>query len=97
MPIEIKPHLNIKLNKPKMYLVSILSDKHVSWQFCMVILTTIFHKTDEEALSITEEIQTNGEGFCGVYVFEIAETKAVTVEELAHKEGFSVNCLIEEV
>lgn len=97
MPITVKPHLNIELEKPKMYLVTILSDNHISWEFCMKILTSIFHKSDKDADAITKEIQTHGEAFCGVYMFEIAETKAVTVEALAKDEGFSIYCLIEEV
>ena len=97
MPIKIKPSLSIQLDKPKMYLVSVFSDNYVSWEFCMTILTSIFYKSDEEANDITQEIQTNGEGFCGVYIFEIAETKAATVEKLAHNEKFSIRCLLEEI
>lgn len=95
MPIKVQEHMNVK-DKPKMYLVSILSENHIPWVFCMQILTEIFHRSDEDALLITEEIQANGEGFCGIYMFEIAETKAVLVEKLAEKENFSVSCLIEE-
>lgn len=97
MPIKIKPNLSIQLDKPKMYLVSILSDNSVSWEFCMTILTDIFYKSDEEAYALTQDIQTNGEAFCGVYIFEIAETKAATVEKLAHNKRFSINCMLEEL
>ena len=57
----------------------------------------VFHKSLEEAEAIADEIVTHGEGFCGGYPLEIAETKAELVEELAKKEGFSLSCLIEEV
>ncbi len=97
MPITVKPHLDLELEKPKMYLVSILSDSHIPWKFCMSVLTSIFHKSDEDALILTDEILTHGECFCGVYMFEIAETKAVAVEKLAEDDGFSIHCLIEEV
>ena len=40
---------------------------------------------------------TNGEGFCGGYMLEIAETKAELVEAQAKKEGFTLVCLVEEV
>ena len=97
MPIEIKSYSDVKLVKSKMYFVSILSDGYISWEFCMRILTTVFHKNDEDANAIANEIVTNGEGFCGGYAFEIAETKAVMVEEQAKKERFSLLCLVEEV
>lgn len=97
MPITIKPYLDMNFNKPKMYFVSIIYDKYVSWEFCVRILKGIFHKNQEDAEAIAYEIVTNGEGFCGWYVLELAETKAETVEAQAKKEGFSLCCLVEEV
>jgi ATP-dependent Clp protease adaptor protein ClpS len=97
MPITIKPYVEMKLDKPKMYFVSILYDKYISWEFCMRMLTTVFHKSQEDAEAIAHEIVTNGEGFCGGYMLEIAETKAEIVEKQAKEEGFSLWCLVEEV
>ena len=97
MPITLKSYLNIQFDKHEMYLVSILYDKHVSWEFCMRILMEVFHKNLEEAKAIAHEIVTNGEGFCGGYMLEIAETKAEFVEAQAKKEGFTLTCLVEEV
>ena len=97
MPITFKPYLDMHRNKQKMYFVSIIYDKYVSWEFCMKVLITIFHKSEEDANIIANEIVTDGEGFCGGYMFEIAESKAEMVEALAKKEGFSLCCLVEEV
>ncbi|MFT5661664.1 MAG: ATP-dependent Clp protease adaptor protein ClpS [Sulfurimonas sp.] len=97
MPITIKPYLDIQFDQPKVYLVTILSSDYVSWEFCMKILIYTFHMTPERAKTLTNEILTNGEALCGVYILEIAETKAVTVEEQAKKEGFTLCCLVEEV
>lgn len=97
MPITIKPYIDMQRNKQKMYFVSIIYDKYVSWEFCMKVLMKIFHKNEEDANIIANEIVTDGEGFCGGYMFEIAESKAGMVEELAKKEGFSLICLVEEV
>lgn len=96
MPITIRPYLDMQFDKPKIYLVSILYDKYVSWEFCVRMLLTVFHKGREEAEAIAHEIVTNGEGFCGGYILEIAETKAEIVEEQAKKEGFTLFCLVEE-
>jgi len=63
----------------------------------MRILEDVFHKNYEEADAIAQEIVTNGEGFCGGYMQEIAETKVELVEQLAKKAGFSLTCLVEEV
>lgn len=96
-PATLKAYLKIEVNTPKMYLVSILNDKHIPWEFCMRILMDVFHKNLEDAEAIAHEIVTNGEGFCGGYMLEIAETKAELVEKQAKEEGYSLVCLIEEV
>lgn len=97
MPITLKSYVNVEFKQPELYLISMINDKYVSWEFCMRILKDIFHKNDEDARHITNEIITNGEGFCGGYMLEIVETKAEFIEELAKKEGFTISCLIEEV
>lgn len=97
MPITLKSYLKMQIDTPKMYLISIINDNYVSWEFCMRILTDVFHKNLEEAKAIAHEIVTNGEGFCGGYILEIAETKAELVEAQAKKEGFTLTCLVEEV
>ncbi len=97
MAITIQTNFFSPIDKPKMYLVYILYDKYVSWEFCMRIMMSIFHKSEEHAEFITNEILTNGEGLCGAYMLDIAETKVKIVEELAKKEGFSMQCLVEEV
>ena len=80
-----------------MYLVSILYDKYVSWEFCVYVLMEVFHKNREQAEETANAIVTDGEAICGLYTYDIADTKATIVEEKAKKEGFSLQCLIEEV
>ncbi len=96
MTIKVQTNFSTEL-KPKIYLFYILVEKHVSWEFCMRILTNIFHKNDEEASLFTDYILSDGEGLCGAYLYEIAESKAEIVKELAKKEGFTIQCLIEDV
>ena len=97
MPITVKPYLDMQFDKPKIYLLSIVNADYVSWEFCMRVLRDVFHRNLKDAKAIADEIVTNGEGFCGGYILEIAETKAEIVEEMAKKEGFSLYCLVEEV
>jgi len=97
LPVTLKSYVNNQFDKPEMCLISIINDKHVSWEFCIKLLTKVFHKSHNDADAIAQEIVTYGEGFCGGYIQEIAETKAELVEELAKKEGFSLTCLVEEV
>lgn len=100
MAITIRTHRTIffpQLSKPKLYLVYIHYDKYISWDFSVRMLMGVFHKSQEQAEAITDEILTYGEGLCGAYMYEIAETKTKLIEEQAKIEGFSLWCLIEEV
>ena len=97
MPTTLKSYLKMEIDTPKMYLITIINDKYVSWEFCMRILMDIFHMNIDDAKIVANEIVTNGEGFCGGYILEMAETKAEQVEKEAKEEGFSLVCLMEEV
>jgi len=97
MAIKIRTNFFPPLDKPKMYFVYILNDNYISWEFCMKTLKDVFHKNEEEATALTDEILNYGEAICGVYLFDVAETKAEIVEEQAKKKGLSMMCLVEEV
>jgi ATP-dependent Clp protease adaptor protein ClpS len=96
MSIQIQTELINELREPKRYVVYMLNDDYTSWDFCLSIISSVFHKTLEEADKITKEIHTKGKGLCGIYTYEIAETKARIVEQQARKEGFPMKCSIEE-
>ena len=96
MSIKTSTHTDTYLDEPRMYQVFMLNDDYTSWDFCLRIIMSTFHKTIEEADSITNEIHTKGRGLCGIYNYEIAETKAAIVEKQARKEGFPMKCSIEE-
>jgi len=96
MSIQRQTELVNELHEPKRYIVFMLNDDYTSWEFCLRIITTLFHKTLEEAEAITKEIHTKGKGLCGVYTYEIAETKAYCVQKEARLEGFPMKCSLEE-
>jgi len=96
MAIEIQTNFDTQLYEPKMFLVYMLNDDYTSWDFCLRIIINVFNKSLEEADDITNDIHTKGKGLCGVYNFEIAETKASIVEKQARKEGFPMKCSVEE-
>ena len=96
MAIELQSDTKTLLREPKQYLVFMLNDDYTSWDFCLRIITTVFHKTLQEADTITQQIHTQGKGLCGIYSYEIAETKAENVKKKAREEGFPMKCSIEE-
>ncbi len=96
MSIEIELQFKSKLDEPKMFLVYMLNDDYTSWDFCLRIITGVFHQNLEEADATTYDIHTKGKGLCGIYTHEIAETKAELVEQKAREEGFPMKCSIQE-
>ncbi len=73
----------IKLKKPSKYGVYILNDGYTTWQFVVIVLIKIFNKTEEDATAITKRVHNGGEGLCGVYTKEIAESKVQAAKEFS--------------
>lgn len=86
----------IDLRKPKMYKVMLLNDDYTSMEFVVNTLSTIFHKSEEEAYAITLKIHNSGSGVCGVYTYDIAETKIAQVTSAAKKSKFPLRAVMEE-
>ncbi len=96
MAIETNTDIENSVGIPKQYRVYMINDDYTSWDFCIRIIVKVFHRSVKEADAITNQIHTKGKGLCGVYSFEIAETKADQVEVAARNEGFPMKCSIEE-
>jgi len=97
MTVKTKLQERAKRSVPGVYILSIIGEKYIPWDFSMRILIEVFYKTQEEAAAIAEDIQRDGEGICGAFIYEIAETKATIVEQEAKRAGFALQCLLEEV
>ena len=85
-----------ELKEPSMYKVLLLNDDYTSTDFVVDILTTVFHKSVDEAVQIMMNVHKNGSGLCGVYTYEIAETKVETVHSLAEENGYPLRSTMEK-
>ena len=81
---------------PKMFHVVLLNDDYTTMEFVVSILEGVFQKNPAEAYRLMMEVHTQGKSVCGTYTYEIAETKAVQVRDLAAQEGFPLQVGIEE-
>ncbi|SFV62270.1 ATP-dependent Clp protease adaptor protein ClpS [hydrothermal vent metagenome] len=86
----------LELEEPRMFRVLLHNDDYTSMDFVVEILTGIFHKTPEEAVQIMLQVHEKGKAVCGIYSFEIAQTKAQQVKQLAKKNEFPLLATIEE-
>jgi len=87
---------DIELKKPNMYRVLLLNDDYTSMEFVVSTLMDIFHKNEKEAYEIMLRIHNRGSGLCGVYTYEIAETKVAQVLNSAKKSKFPLRATFEE-
>lgn len=84
-----------KVQLPKKYKVLLHNDDYTTMEFVIFILQSVFHKTIVEAESIMLEVHRKGIGLCGIYTYDIAETKAQKVQNLAQEHGHPLLCSIE--
>jgi ATP-dependent Clp protease adaptor protein ClpS len=92
---QVSPETSIEVKEPPLYKVLLLNDDYTTMEFVVEVLMYVFHKTSEEATRIMLSVHRVGVGVCGLYPFEVAETKVDTVESLARENGFPLKCVME--
>jgi ATP-dependent Clp protease adaptor protein ClpS len=90
------PEILAEEKEPPMYRVLLLNDDYTTMQFVVEVLIYVFQKTAEEATEVMLNVHKQGAGVCGVYTYEIAETKVGTVHKLAEENGFPLKCTMEK-
>ena len=89
---EAKP----RLKRPPLYRVILLNDDYTPMEFVVDVLQKIFFLDRTTATRIMLEVHTKGKGVCGVYTYEIAETKVAQVTGLAQQHQHPLLCTMEE-
>jgi ATP-dependent Clp protease adaptor protein ClpS len=85
-----------KTQRPSMYRVLLLNDDYTPMEFVVHVLERFFNKNAEEATRIMLHVHQNGVGECGVFTYEVAETKVVQVMDLARKHQHPLQCVMEK-
>ncbi|GBQ10420.1 ATP-dependent Clp protease adapter ClpS [Swaminathania salitolerans] len=82
--------------RPSMYKVLMLNDDYTPMEFVVHVLERFFSKSREEATNIMLSVHQKGVGICGVFTFEIAESKVTQVMDLARQNQHPLQCTIEK-
>jgi len=85
-----------KTKKPAMYKVLMLNDDYTPMEFVVHVLERFFNKNREEATRIMLHVHRRGVGVCGVYTYEVAETKVTQVMDVARQNQHPLQCTIEK-
>ena len=94
--IQISPEKQ-KTKLPSIYKVIILNDDYTPMEFVVYTIQNVFKKSHEEATRIMLKIHTEGQGVCGMFPLEIAETKMKQVLNLAKEHQHPLQCIIEKI
>ena len=95
--IEEELESELALAEPTKYKVLLHNDDYSTMDFVVDILVNVFRKNITQAEEIMITIHKKGKAVCGIYTFEIAETKVYQVKELAKSNGFPLLATMEEV
>jgi ATP-dependent Clp protease adaptor protein ClpS len=82
--------------EPALYRVILHNDNYTTMDFVVQILETVFLKSPAEAFRIMMQVHTQGQGVCGAYPYDIAETRVATVHDVAREQGFPLRASLEE-
>lgn len=85
-----------RTKKPSLYRVLILNDDFTPMEFVVYVLERFFQKSREEATTIMLHVHQNGVGVCGVFTYEVAETKVAQVLDLAKRHEHPLQCTMEK-
>jgi ATP-dependent Clp protease adaptor protein ClpS len=89
---EVRP----EIKRPPMYKVVLLNDDFTPMDFVVEVLRMFFGMDHDRATQIMLNVHTRGKGVCGVYTFEIAETKVVQVNEFSRRNEHPLKCDMEK-
>ncbi len=90
------PETKPKTQKPAMYRVLLLTDDYTPMEVVVYVLERFFNKGREDATRIMLTVHQNGVGVCGVYTYEVAETKVAQVVETARRHQHPLQCTMEK-
>jgi len=85
-----------RTQRPNMFRVLLLNDDYTPMEFVILVLQDVFNKSREEATQIMLHVHTKGVGECGVYPYEVAETKVARVMDAARKNQHPLQCVMEK-
>ena len=85
-----------KLKKPSLYRVLLLNDDYTPMEFVVHVLERFFQKDREAATRIMLHVHNHGVGECGVFTYEVAETKVTQVMDFSRQNQHPLQCVMEK-
>ena len=93
---DLATETRVRTKKPSLYRVLLLNDDYTPMEFVVYILERYFNRSREQATRIMLHVHQKGVGLCGVYTYEVAETKVAQVLDLARRHEHPLQCVMEK-
>lgn len=90
--LKVRP----KIKKPNQYRVLLLNDDYTPMEFVVEVLQRFFNKAGEDATKIMWHVHKHGMGECGIYTYEVAETKVSQVMDYSAQNQHPLQCVMEK-
>jgi len=87
---------DVELKEPKDFMVILLNDNFTTREFVVEVLKMVFHLNTVEAYRIMLNVHYKGRGVVGVYTWDVANTKAGQVHDIAREHNYPLKCIVEE-
>ena len=92
---DILEEIEDKTTEPPMYKVLLHNDDYTTKAFVVEVLIAVFNKSMDEATRLMWLVHRSGVGVCGIYPYEVAETKVSLVTTAARENGFPLKTTME--
>lgn len=92
---RLKVRTEPRVDEPRMYKVIIHNDHYTTMDFVVEVLVSVFQKTTAEAMQLMLDVHKKGAGLCGVFTYDVAQTKADRVHAMARERQFPLKCSCE--
>ncbi|MBF0153689.1 MAG: ATP-dependent Clp protease adapter ClpS [Magnetococcales bacterium] len=93
---DLLTHSDNQVREPHLYKVILLNDDFTPMDFVVKLLVVFFQKSTTEATRIMLNVHEQGRGLCGIFPFDIAETKVALVNQYAREQGHPLKCTLEK-
>lgn len=94
--VDFQTSTSEDLQEPAQYRVVLLNDDFTTKDFVVAVLIGVFHKNEQDAYVIMEDVHKKGRGVVGAYTYDIAATRCLQVHEAARQNGFPLRCVMEQ-
>ncbi len=87
---------NTSVKRPSLYRVLLLNDDYTPMEFVVHVLERFFNRDKEQSIAIMLQVHNTGSGECGIYTYEVAETKVTQVMDFARRHQHPLQCVMEK-